>query len=195
MFDLLEDSEEVCRQLTSIDVDQALHTLKMNQNESTTKCDCCRLLRTNPQSGLFLPLARRGRPYFSTRPHRVLCSNCMKIKREQKTNILQNHIYQTIINFDLSSEEQIALNNHQYQTPKMLVWKMNNSNENTIDLSYDTNSLNENEKKILLDETIKKLQIILNKRSITTDENNLESTYQTIQTTINILSSSLYNSI
>jgi len=83
----------------------------------------------------------------------------------------------------------MALNNHQYQSTQMLVWKINKSNENTIDLSYDTNSLNENEKKILLEETIKKLQIIVNNRPTTTDHD--QFTYHTIQTTINILSSSL----
>jgi hypothetical protein len=75
----------------------------------------------------------------------------------------------------------------------MLVWKINTLDGHTIDLSYDTNSLNENEKKILLEETIKKLQIVLNNRPTTTvnhDQDNIEFTYRTLQTTINILSSS-----
>jgi len=77
----------------------------------------------------------------------------------------------------------------------MLVWKINTSDGNTIDLSYDTNSLNENEKKILLEETIKKLQIVLNNRppsstTVNHDQDNIEFTYRTLQTTINILSSS-----
>ena len=75
----------------------------------------------------------------------------------------------------------------------MLIWKLDRRNENTIDLSYDTGSLSENEKKNLLDETIKKLQVILNNHStIITD--NIDFTYRTLQTTINILSSS-HNSV
>jgi hypothetical protein len=148
-------------------------------------------------SRLLLPLARRSRPHFSTRCHRFLCSNCTEIKRQQKLDMLQNHIYQTTINLNVSSDEQIALNNQQYQSSQMLVWKINSTNENTLNLSYDTGSLSENEKKNLLDETIKKLQVILNNRStIITDHNqdNIEFTYRTLQTTINILSSS-HNSI
>jgi hypothetical protein len=151
-----------------------------------------------------LPLARRGRPHISTRSHRLLCSNCNEIKRQQQIDILKNqekfqsnHIYQTIINFDLSSEEQMALNNHQYHSTQMLVWKINTSDGHTIDASYDTNFLNENEKKFLLEETIKKLQIVLNNRPTTIpdhDQDNIELTYRTLQTTINILSSS-HNSI
>jgi len=74
----------------------------------------------------------------------------------------------------------------------MLVWKINTLDGHTIDLSYDKNSLNENEKKILLEETIKKLQIVLNNRptTVNSDQDNIEFTYRTLQTTINILSSS-----
>jgi hypothetical protein len=166
------------------------------------ECDCCRLLRRNSSSRFLLPLARRGRPHHSSRSDRLLCSNCTEIKRQQQHDIYQNQekyqsnqIYQTIINFDLSSAEQRALNNHQYQSTQMLVWKINTSDGNTIDLSYDTDSLTENEKKILLDDTIKKLQIVLNNRPIRDhDQANLEFTYRTLQTTINILSSS-HNSI
>ncbi len=146
---------------------------------------------------MLLPLARRGRPHIPTRSHRLLCPNCTEIKRQQQIDILQtqekyqsNHLYETIINFDISPEEQIALNNHQYQPSQMLVWKIN-----TSDVSYDRNSLTENEKKILLEETIKKLQIILNNQPTIRDhdQDNFEFTYRTLQTTINILSSSSHN--
>ena len=165
------------------------------------ECNCCRLLRTNPSSRLLLPLARRGRPHLSSRSSHLLCLKCQKIKHQQEIDILKTeenfqrkNLYQTIINFDLSTEEQLALNNHQYQSAQMLVWKINNCN--TIDFSYDINSLNDNEKKILLDDTIKKLQIILNNRSITTTTttDHMDFTYRTLQTTINILSSSLSSS-
>jgi hypothetical protein len=163
---------------------------KSFDNLFSIECDCCRLLRAHSS----LPLARRGRPHISTRSHRLLCSNCTEIKRQQQIDILQTQQkYQTIINFNISSKEQLALNNHQYQSSQMLVWKIN---ENTIDVSYDTDCLTENDKKILLDETIKKLQIILNNHPTIRDydQDNFEFTYRTLQTTINILSSS-HNSI
>ncbi|CAF2605623.1 unnamed protein product [Rotaria sp. Silwood2] len=212
-----EKFDDLCRKLTLTDVDQALFTLKINSNSSRKRkissdnetstilleeeYDCCRLLRSNPSFGSFLPLARRGRSLFSARPHHLLCSNCTKIKHQQELHILQNekqkfpanHAFQITINLDLSSEEQIALNNHQYQSSQTLVWNINTSDRNTIDLSYDTGSLNDNEKRILLDETIKKLQMILNNRSTTLTENihdNPDFTNRILKTTINILSSS-----
>jgi hypothetical protein len=117
------------------------------------------------------------------------------LKNEQTMN--SNHIFHITINLGISTDEHIALNNHQYKSSQMLVWKINSSDGNTIDLSYDTDSLTENEKKILLEETIKKLQVVLNHRSTTvpdTNQDNNEFTYRTLQTTINILSSS-HNSI
>lgn len=197
---------DLCRELTSFDVDRALYPLKINERSTkqgknifqrkksmicfSIECDCCRFLRAHSS----LPLARRGRPHISSRSHRLLCSNCTKIKRQQQIDILKtqekypsNSIYQTLINFNISSEEQLALNNHQYQSSQMLVWKIDG---NTIDVSYDTDSLTENDKKILLDETIKKLQIILNNHPTIHDQDNFEFTYRTLQTAINILSSS-----
>ncbi|CAF4739395.1 unnamed protein product, partial [Rotaria sp. Silwood1] len=164
--------------------------------------DCCRLLRSNTSSRSFLPLARRGRSLFSARPHHLLCTNCTKIKHQQQLDILQNqqqkissnHTFQITINLDLSSQEQIALNNQQYQSSQTLVWNINTSDRNTIDLTYDTGSLNDHEKKILLDETIQKLQMILNNQSTTTltenNHDNPEFTNRILKTTINILSSS-----
>ncbi|CAF1195135.1 unnamed protein product [Adineta steineri] len=210
------------RKLTSTDVDQALHTLKTNQTSSQQQtifsnnefltilneqeCSCCRLLRTNIPNRSSLPLARRGRPHFSTRPHHLLCSNCTEIKRQQQIDILQNqqqqhrpnHISQITINLNISPEEQNALNNHPYETDQILNIKVNTSNGNTIDVSYDTNSLNEHEKKLLVEQTINKLQMILNNRTTTMTDINHESiefTYRTLETTINILSSSSHNLI
>jgi hypothetical protein len=179
---------------------------------STIECGCCCLLRS---SRSLLPLARRGRPHFPTHSHRLLCFNCTEIKRKQQIDILQNTILQPINNHDISSEENQMMtdeipremefslinqeekrdiNNRQYQSGEMLVWKINTSNNhnqlNTFDISYDTGSLTSEEKKILLDETIKKLQILLqNPSTLITD--NREFTHRALQTTVNILSSSL----
>jgi hypothetical protein len=182
----------------------SIHKYKFRFILFSIECDCCRLRRSDISSRLLLPLARRGRPHFSTRSHRLLCSNCTEIKRQQQMHILKNeqpinsnHIFHITINLGISTDEPIALNNHQYKSSQMLVWKINSSDGNTIDLSYDTDSLTENEKKILLEETIKKLQVVLNHRSTTvpdTNQDNNEFTYRTLQTTINILSSS-HNSI
>jgi hypothetical protein len=102
----------------------------------------------------------------------------------------------------INNNEQIHLNNSQYESSEMVVWKMNTSDHpnqtNTIDVSYDTGSLTTNEKKILLQEAVQKLQIVLNSRSTTTttsisasDLDQIEFTYRALQTTVNILSASL----
>ncbi|CAF4889091.1 unnamed protein product, partial [Rotaria magnacalcarata] len=73
--------------------------------------------------------------------------------------------------------------------------------------SYDTGSLTNNEKKNLLQEAIQKLHIVLSNRSTSpspppppttttttipdTDLDEIEFTYRALQTTVNILSSSL----
>jgi hypothetical protein len=100
----------------------------------------------------------------------------------------------------INKNEQIHLNNSQYDSSQMLVWKMNTSDNqnqtNTIDVSYDTGSLTDNERKILLEEAIQKLQIVLSNRSTSTsipdsDLDQIEFTYRALQTTVDILSSSL----
>lgn len=108
------------------------------------------------------------------------------------------------IEFSLINEnDKNHLNNSEYQSSEMLVWKMNTSNTsnqtNSIALSYDTGSLTANEKKILLEEAVQKLQIVLSNRSTSTttssipdsDLDKIELTYRALQTTVNILSSSL----
>jgi hypothetical protein len=107
------------------------------------------------------------------------------------------------IEFSLINEnEQTHLNNSQYKSSEMLVWKINTSDNqnqtNTIDASYDTGSLSDNEKKILLQEAVQKLQIVLSNRSTSTttsipdsDLDKIEFTYRALQTTVNILSSLL----
>ena len=167
-------------------------------------CDCCRL-RSNLSARSFLPLARRGRPHFPSRSQRSLCANCTEIKRQQQLDIVQNHpkhhsnqVFQITINLSLSPDEQNALSNDDYQAGQMLAWKINTSDGNTIDLSYDTNSLNESEKKTLIEETIRKLQVILNSRSSTiadTNTDHIDFTYRTLQRTLNILSSSSNHSV
>jgi hypothetical protein len=97
----------------------------------------------------------------------------------------------------INKNEQIHLNNSEYESSQMLVWNMNTSDKpNQIDVSYDTGSLTDNEKKILLQEAIEKLQIVLSHRSTSTsipdsDLDQIEFTYRALQTTVNILSSSL----
>ena len=102
----------------------------------------------------------------------------------------------------INNNEQIHLNNSQYESSEMVVWKVNTSDNpnqtNTIDVAYDTGALTTNEKKILLQEAVQKLQIVLNNRStsITTsipdsDLDKIEFTYRALQTTVNILSASL----
>ena len=150
-----------------------------------------------------LPLARRGRSHFSSGPNRLLCSNCKNIKYQQQFDILKNQkqekfdfnhtTVQITINFNLSSEQTVALNNHQYQSDERLIWKINTSGGNTIDLFNDTGSLTVDEKKTLVSEIIRKLQLILNNRSSSAtehDQNYPELTNRVLQTTINILSSS-----
>ncbi|CAF3771417.1 unnamed protein product [Rotaria socialis] len=210
-----EKSDDSCRKLTLMDVDQALHTLKIHSNSSRKRTlssndttstrvfvqeyDCCRLRQASSSSHLLLPLARRGRSVFSSRSNRLLCSNCTKLKQQQQIDILQrqekqkfhsNHTFQITINLDLSSEEQNALNSHQYESSKTLVWNTNRSHGNNLNLSYDAQSLDETGRKNLLDQTVKKLQIILNNQSTAIEEQNPETTSHLLQTTINILSSS-----
>jgi len=206
---------------------------------SINECNCCRLVRSDKSSRLLLPLARRGRPYLSSRSRRILCKNCLKIKRKQENDLLEKqeelnnlnennsmNIFETITDLNKTSEEEIKhqmivqdipheiefslineneklhLNNSEYQSSEMLVWKINTSDNhnqtNTIDDSYDTGSLTNNEKKILLQEAVQKLQIVLSNRSTSTttsipdsDLEQIEFTYRALQTTVNILSSSL----
>ncbi|CAF0723826.1 unnamed protein product [Rotaria sp. Silwood1] len=102
----------------------------------------------------------------------------------------------------INDDENIHTNHSEYESAQMLVWKINtpdNHNQtNTIDASYDTGSLTNNEKKNLLQEAIQKLQIVLSNRSTAAtttipdiDLDKIEFTYRALQTTVNILSSSL----
>ena len=131
------------------------------------QCDCCRFIRTfSPSfSRVLLPLARRGRPYISNRSHRLLCPNCHKLKQQLQTDILnpkQTHLPPTPID--------------------------NSSKTSTSDLHH----LTDQERKMLLEELIRKLQIVLNNHPTINnyDENNFQLTYRTLQTTLSLLSSS-----
>lgn len=105
------------------------------------------------------------------------------------------------IEFSLINEnDKNHLNQSEYDTSEMLVWNMNTSDHNNLNQTntYDTGSLTNNEKKILLQEAVEKLQIVLSNRSTTTttsipdnDLDKIELTYRALQTTVNILSSSL----
>ncbi|UJR25975.1 hypothetical protein I4U23_007323 [Adineta vaga] len=189
------------------------------KTQTNIEYDCCRLLRTDRSSRLILPLARRGRPFPSSRSHHVLCKNCSNIKRKQQREILQreqknsSNIFDTINDLNRTSEpnisheiefsltdqnEKIHLNQSEYEPEQMLIWKIKPSNRQTTILN-DTGSLNDNEKKVLLLEAVRKLQIVLNNRSTSTttitipesDLDQIEFTYRALQTTVNILSSSL----
>jgi hypothetical protein len=206
------------------------------ESQSTIECGCCRFVRCDKSSRLVLPLARRGRPHISSRPHRLLCKNCLKIKRKQQNDILKKerqekrhesnstNIFETMIDLNKTSEqenkremiiedipheiefsltndhEKLHLNNSEYESVQMLVWKINTSDHqnqsNAIDVSYDTGSLTDDERKTLLKEAVQKLQIVLNNRSTSTttipdsDLDQIEFTYRALQTTVNILSSS-----
>lgn len=73
----------------------------------------------------------------------------------------------------------------------MLVWQMNSSTSQ----SYDTGSLTDDEKKILLNETIKRLQSILSNASSTpTDPTSVDLTRHALETSIRVLSSSIDSS-
>ncbi|CAF0808356.1 unnamed protein product [Rotaria sordida] len=101
----------------------------------------------------------------------------------------------------INDNEKIHTNNSEYGSAQMLVWNINTSDNhnqtNTINVSYDTGSLTDNEKKNLLQEAIQKLQIVLSNRPTSTttipdiDLDKIEFTYRALQTTVNILSSSV----
>ncbi|CAF1939862.1 unnamed protein product [Rotaria magnacalcarata] len=112
----------------------------------------------------------------------------------------------------INDDEKNHTDNSEYESARMLIWKINTSNNhnqtNAIEASYDTGSLTNNEKKNLLQEAIQKLHIVLSNRSTSpsppppptttttttipdTDLDEIEFTYRALQTTVNILSSSL----
>ena len=94
----------------------------------------------------------------------------------------------------INSHDQLDFNQSDYDSPQMLVWKMNTSSpSNTIDIAYDTGSLTVDEKKLLLQEAVNKLQMVLRNRPTSLPENDsdqIEFTYRALQTTVDILSSS-----
>ena len=148
------------------------------------------------------------------------------------TEIDPRNVFETIANFDEKSEQenkdQVMIkdipheiefslirkndeshsNNSEYESAQMLVWKIDPSDSqnqtNTINAPHDTGSLSDNEKKILLQEAVQKLQLVLSNRSTSTtttttsipdsDLEQIEFTYQALQTTVDILSS-LLNSL
>ncbi|CAF0933308.1 unnamed protein product [Adineta steineri] len=201
--------------------------LSRKKTQSNDECNCCRLVRSDKSSRLILPLARRGRPHLSNHSYRLLCKNCLTIKQKQQNEIFQQqqqqhndennsqNIFETITDLNKTSEqdnisheiefslinenEKIHLNNSEYETEQMLIWKMNTSdNYNQTNTINDTGSLTNNEKKILLQEAVRKLQIVLNNPSTSTtttisesDLDRIQFTYRALQTTVNILSSSL----
>ena len=162
---------EFCRKLTSIDVDQALHPLTIDQQRfpsirKTEQCECCRLIRTLSSSParLLLPLARRGRPHASNQSARLLCSNCNEIKQQLQMDILKTE-----------------------QTRR----------SNNVTLTDNSKHLTDQQKKLLLEEMIRKLQIVLNNHPTIDyyNDENFQLTYRTLQTTLSLLSSSSHDRI
>ena len=169
-----------------------------------TNNNCCRLVRLDKSSRLLLPLARRSRPLALSRCRRNLCQNCFHIKQKQ-TDDLRNLFVQE--NENLRHEIEFSLiNQHEheqseYESAGMLLWNLNTSeNRSQTDSHHhdqsfdDTGSLTNHEKKILLEEAVEKLRIVLNHRSTSpsnSEQDQIEFTYLALQTTVNILSSTL----
>lgn len=116
---------------------------------------------------------------------------------EVKPSVLTEDIPHEIEFSLVNPQEQIDFNPSEYDSSEMLVWKMNTSSpSNTIDITYDTGSLTNDEKKILLHDAVEKLQIVLRNRPTSSslpenDFDQIEFTYRALQTTVDILSSSL----
>lgn len=111
---------------------------------------------------------------------------------------LADRVSQITINLSLSPDERHALRNGQYQAERTLVWRINTSDGNTVDLSYDADSLNESETTELIEDTLRKLQVILDNRAASVVDPSAEHsqfTYRTLQTTMNILSASTNQSV
>lgn len=115
-----------------------------------------------------------------------------EIKPSLMTKDIPHEIEFSLIN----PQDQPDFNQSDYDSPQMLVWKMNTSSpNNTIDIAYDTGSLTVNEKKLLLQEAVNKLQMVLRNRPTSSslpenDSDQIEFTYRALQTTVDILSSS-----
>lgn len=112
------------------------------------------------------------------------------IKPSRMTKDIPHEIEFSLIN----PNDQLDFNQSDYDAPQMLVWKMNTSN--SIDIAYDTGSLTTDEKKYLLQEAVNKLQMVLRNRPTSSslpenDSDQIEFTYRALQTTVDILSSSL----
>ena len=97
----------------------------------------------------------------------------------------------------INPQDQIDFNPSEYDSSEMIVWKMNTTSpNNTVDIAYDTGSLTNDEKRILLHDAVEKLQIVLRNRPTSSslpenDFDQIEFTYRALQTTVDILSSSL----
>ncbi|CAF3550539.1 unnamed protein product [Rotaria socialis] len=134
------------------------------------------------------------------------------MEQENKHQMITRDIPHEIEFSLINDDEKNNTDNSEYESARMLIWKINTSNNhnqtNAIDASYDTGSLTNNEKKKLLQEAIRKLHIVLSNRSTSpstttttattttttipdTDLDEIEFTYRALQTTVNILSSSL----
>ena len=158
---------------------------------------CCHLLRLDCSARLSLPLARRSRVEFSNHPSSLLCANCTAIKEQQQLNILRTQPLNRLASVDARREIEFSLLDERekraltttsnYQSGQMLLWQVNSS---TSRHGLDTGALTEDEKKILLNETIKKLQAMLSHPSSTPTD----LTRHALETSIRILSSSIDSS-
>ncbi|CAF1029528.1 unnamed protein product [Didymodactylos carnosus] len=240
---------------------------KHSVTESKILCDCCKLIR----SGRNLPIARRGRPFYSSTNDRdrFMCGKCNQtlIQQQQQlkssfsnspkiltenslsmdstdsstknifdeilggdyasllstndtaaivdTNNLQQQPQQDITKLydhidtqkestttterDLPTEIEFTLNEtpkldmNDYQPAQMLIWKLNASGD--VDLSYDTSSspLTDDEKKALVDEAVRKLNVALSSHKTPVGDSNvdaIELTYAALNKTMQTLSTS-----
>ncbi|CAF1172631.1 unnamed protein product [Didymodactylos carnosus] len=103
----------------------------------------------------------------------------------------------TTINGDLPTEIEFMLNEtksmdmNDYQSAQMLIWKLNVSGD--VDLSYDTSSspLTDDEKRVLVDEAVKKLNVALSSHKIPLDGVDVDAvnlTYAALNKTLQTLS-------
>ena len=96
----------------------------------------------------------------------------------------------------INEQERLHFSSTDYEPAAELSWTINTS-DNAIDQFCDTGALAEKEKRILLRQTIEKLQRVLNNRPASTtmipdlDLEKIELTYGALQSTIDILTASL----
>lgn len=154
---------------------------------SSMKSRCCALLRLDRHSSrLLLPLARRSRTDFSQHPSVSLCSKCHQIKEQQFLHLRRELDFPLI---SVDEQSRFTTDANYSPTAEKLVWNLNSADPSFI---HDTGSLTEDEKKALLQQTLKTLQqILLDQSSSITDDDHQSMLCHTLRRTIETLSSSI----